>query len=46
MCSAILLCSVSQQEIILCDAVIEKCMITDLTLDLGLVFVSNIIETD
>ena len=36
----------ASQEVVMCDSVTEKCIIMDLTSDLGLVFVSNIIETD
>ena len=42
-------CSTTQQEIILCDSVKEKCIVMDLIPELGLVFVSqfpNSLEMD
>lgn len=43
------LCSTVQQEIIPCDSVTQKCIVMDLTPELGLVFISqfpNSLETD
>jgi len=39
----------SLPEIVICDAIVEKCVVMDLSVELGMVFVShfpNVIESD
>ena len=42
-------CSISLLEMITCDAIVEKCIVMNLSAELGMVFVShfpNVLEVD